>query len=292
MISKSFRSLASVLAMTAACAMVVPAAAAEAPVYVAGQPQVQTGDPGTLGQYRYRRHRHRGVDTGDVVAGVLVVGALAAILGSAESNRRERDRDRYDDRRPQPRYDRRDSDRRDYPRGGYAGSNSDSRGIQSAVDMCLDQVERGSDRADTVDEARRGPDGWYVNGTLRGGSSWQCWIDNDGRIRSVDMGDGGYSQAADGGYYAANAGASGQLSDAAYARARAASRASAEGSYAYDRPAAADAGAQPAYPGGPLPGEEGYGDDWQVDSDLGRRSNADDGRYTTAQAPDFRQRGN
>ncbi|MCB2066219.1 MAG: hypothetical protein KDE15_06210 [Erythrobacter sp.] len=260
--------------------MAVPAMAAEAPVRAPGYAQVQTGDPGVVNQYRYRGYRpyrrHR-VDGGDVVAGVLVFGALAAILSSADNNRRERER--YDDRRPQPRYDQRDYDRRDYDRRDYGGRDSDSRGIQNAVDMCLDQVERGDERAESVDEARRGPDGWYVSGALRGGSGWQCWIDNDGRIRNVDIGRGGYSQAGDGDYYASNAGArgDGQLSDDTYARARAATRAQSDGSYSYDRAPAADGSAQPAYPGGPLPGEEGYGDD--------------DGRYSTAQAPDFRQPG-
>jgi hypothetical protein len=44
-----------------------------------------------------------------------------------------------------------------------------------------------------IEEARRTPDGWRVAGTLRSGDGWSCWIDNDGRIRNVDIGVPGYS---------------------------------------------------------------------------------------------------
>lgn len=273
---------ASAAAMAAALSMVAtPAAAAELPRAANAPVLVQTGDPGVASQYRYgrydrydrygryrhHRHRNRGIDTGDVIAGVVVLGALAAIIGSSRS--RDRDRDRYEERREQVRHDRRDD------------RNYDSRGIENAVDMCIEQVERYSDRVESVHEARRAPDGWHVAGTLDNGSGWDCQIDNNGRVSAVDLGGDGYVTPGDGRYYGSDAapGGGGQLSDAAYASARASTRTAADEPYSnrydtsatYDSPAPAAPSAddpRPAYPGGPLPGEEGYDPDWQVDADL------------------------
>ena len=267
---------ASAAAMAAALSMAAtPAAAAELPRAVQGYAptygQVQPGaveEANQYRRYRHRRHRNRGIDTGDVIAGVVVLGALAAIIGSSRSRDRDRDRDRYEERREQARYDQRDD------------RNYDSRGIENAVDMCIDQVERSDDRVDSVHEARRATDGWRVAGTLADGSGWDCWIDNDGRIRSIDFSGAGYSAAGEGRYSgAASASTAGQLSDAAYANARASTRTAADEPYSqrYETTATYDASApvtpsaddpRPAYPGGPLPGEEGYDPDWQVDGDL------------------------
>lgn len=263
--------LASVAAIAAALSMTAtPAAAAELPRSANTHVQVQTGDPGVASQYgygrydrygRYGRHRHRdrGIDAGDVVAGVVVLGALAAIIGSNRD--RNRDRERYEERRDQVRYDE--------PRDrGY-----DSRGIENAVDMCVAEIERYNDRVESVHEARRAPDGWHVAGTLDNGSGWDCQIDNDGRISDVVMGGNGYVTPGDGRYYGGDASAagSGQLSDAAYANARAATRTASDAdySYRYEETAPSADDPRPAYPGGPLPGEEGYDPDWQVDGDLG-----------------------
>jgi hypothetical protein len=65
--------------------------------------------------------------------------------------------------------------------------------MERAADMCVEQVDRGRDRVADIEEARRTPDGWRVAGTLRSGDGWSCWIDNDGRIRNVDIGVPGYS---------------------------------------------------------------------------------------------------
>lgn len=252
------------MAATPAAALDMPAVAAPADSYV----EVNTGDAGEANQWRrYRRHRHRGVDAGDVIAGVVVVGALAAIIGSASS--RNRNRDRYEHRRERVRYD----DRRDRNRGYQ------SRGIESAVDMCVDQVEYRDNRVENVDRADRSANGWNVTGTLSDGERWSCSIDNAGEVRSIEYGATAYSQAP-----AASSRA--QLSDAAYRNARTTTRTAADEAYSYESTPAsvpADDGPRPAYPGGPLPGEEGYDDNWQVDADL------EDGRYTSAQASDYTQ---
>ncbi len=275
-------SLASVVAISAALSMAAtPAAAADMPAVAvpAGEfLKVNTGEAGEANQYRrYRRHgryrhRDRGIDAGDVVAGVVVLGALAAIIGSSNN----RDRDRRDERRERVRYD----DRRD--------SRYESRGVESAVDMCVDQVEYRDNRVENVDRADRSASGWNVSGTLSDGERWTCFIDNGGEIRSIDYGAGIYSQA--------DAGPTGtQMSDAAYRNARATTRTAADEAYTYDEMPARSAtipaadGQRPAYPGGPLPGEDGYVEDWQSDAEVDDGEWEGDGRYTTAQAPDFQQ---
>ncbi len=135
--------------------------------------------------------RHRGgndrIDAGDVIAGAVVIGGLAAIL-SASSNR---DR-RYGDQNYDPRYDRGD-DRgyeRDY-RGGYqdrydprtdrdyGGYNRDGYGGQwrqygsrQAVQQCVAAAEQRASyngaRADVrqITEVERVRGGYQVRGTV------------------------------------------------------------------------------------------------------------------------------
>ncbi|MFU7529602.1 hypothetical protein [Qipengyuania sp. ASV99] len=211
------------------------------------------------GRRGWRRDR---IDGGDVLAGVLVLGGIAAIASAASNNRRrerdvvvvERQRNtvRYDDRR----YD----DRRANPRA------SNGSGIDSAVSQCLTEIERDV-RVDSVDGARRLAQGWVVSGTLFNGAGFTCQIGNDGRISDIDYG-GGFQGSADGtGVYSSDytsdytsdyasdyASADGQLSDVRYADARAAM-----GANVYRVP---DETGEPlpAYPGGPLPGEAEWSD--------------------------------
>ncbi len=266
-------------ALAAALSMVAaPAAAVDLPYLgaAASAAKVETGAAADQNhhRYRHRRHRDRGVDAGDVIAGVLVLGTIAAIAGAGRN--RDRDRD-YRERDYRDRDYRESDNRRDY----------DSRGLDNAAEMCVEQIERGRDRVEDVSSARRTSDGWRVTGTLTDGAGWNCWIDNDGRIRSVDLGTQDYSYDADAGYpsSAAAAPAGNQWDDNAYARARAGTRTAADSEYAYRAepeytPNAADP--QPAYPGGPIAGEEEYGN----------TPEGGDGRYTTAEAPDFPQPGN
>lgn len=174
---------------------------------------------------------------------------MAAIASAASNSERNRTREVY---REPPVRD------RDYRYNDRRSSGWDRNGgINSAADLCVGQVERGDDRVDTVDEAIRDGSGWRVSGTLNDGSGFTCRLDNEGRIRAIDLGDG----------YAANydaaptAAAQGQLSDEAYRSARASTRTPID-----EKPRFGTASEpQPAYPGGPLPGEEvGEG----VDADL------------------------
>ena len=96
------------------------------------------------------KHRDDKIDAGDVIAGALIIGGLAAVLGSSNNNNRYRDGYRYRDR--------------DYrPRGNP----------QRAIRKCIRAVERDARRAGyrfadvteirDVDRERRG---WEVRGRL------------------------------------------------------------------------------------------------------------------------------
>lgn len=203
-------------------------------------------------RYRgYRRYRRNRIDGGDVLAGVLILGGIAAIASAASNSRNREERRRYEQRRyDNQRYD----NRRINPRA------SDGSGLDNAVSQCLAEIEQDV-RVESVDGASRVASGWIVSGTLFNGSGFSCQIDNNGRISSVDY--SGFSGVGyDGEGYEAGQ-AEGQWSDASYAEARATM-----GTQSYTSsdirpltPPASDAAEgepQPAYPGGPLPGEEGY----------------------------------
>ena len=197
---------------------------------------------------RYRRYRHNRIDGGDVLAGVLILGGIAAIASAASNSNERREREerrRYEERRyEEQRYDNRRTNTR----------ASNGSGLDNAVSQCLAEIEQDV-RVDSVDGASRNASGWTVTGTLFNGSSFACQIDNSGRISNVD-----YSGFSGVGYDAEAA--DGQWSDASYNEARA-SMGEREYVAADIRPLtppssnAADE-PQPAYPGGPLPGEEGY----------------------------------
>ena len=221
--------LAAATAVAAAfCLLGTPVAAVDLPRPAATK--VYDGDAGNAERHR-RWRRGNDIDAGDVVAGVVLLGVIAAIAGAGKNNR-DRDRDRYEQRYPIP-----DEDAGYRTPGQY--ERADSRGIDRAVDMCVGEVERGEDRVGTVDSATRSAEGWHVSGELEGGAPYSCTIGNDGQIGDVFVGDREVAAVSD---------ADGQWDDEAYAKARA------------DQP-------------------------WvePVDGDLG------DGRYETAQAPDFAQ---
>lgn len=239
--ARKFRLFAGSAACFAMLSMsAVPTAALDLPASGSLSTQAYDGDSENADRWR-RRHRDDGIDAGDVIAGVAVLGAIAAIASAAS---RDRDRDyRY---RDDPYRDRRYPEDVRYRTGTWEG-----RGMDNAVGMCVDQVERGRNRVDNVDQATRDSSGWNVSGMLVDGADFACRIDNDGRIRSVDIGTPGAG-------YAGSASSDGQWSDEDYARARAGTRY--EASTEYGVPVEYDYGddPRPAYPGGPLPGEPGY----------------------------------
>lgn len=201
--------------------------------------------------YRGRRGYRRGIRGGDLLAGALVIGGIAAIASAANNNRRrdrdvvvverERTRDRDYDYRPE-------NNRRTTSRSTNSGS-----GIDNAVSMCLNQIEQDI-RVDSVDGASRVGSGWIVTGSLFDGSGFSCQIDNSGRISGIDYGRGnGVSSLSTNQSFAyADGRAEGQLSDDRYANARAEVGGTTRPDLAIDP----NDQRLPAYPGGPLPGEE------------------------------------
>ena len=97
---------------------------------------------------RYDRD-HDGISAGEVIAGAVVIGGLAAILSSANrdrdyryNDRNYRDRDyRYNDSRYRDRDYR--SNNRNYRYNGYDYRGN---GARSAVDMCVRTAERQARR--------------------------------------------------------------------------------------------------------------------------------------------------
>jgi hypothetical protein len=209
--------------------------------------------PGSDSVQEYRRwrrgwrrgYRRRGIRGGDILAGALVIGGIAAIASAASNNRR-RDRDVVVvERRVRDRdYDYRPENRRSTNRSTNSGS-----GIDNAVSMCLNQIEQDI-RVDSVDGASRVGSGWIVTGSLFDGSGFSCQIDNSGQISGIDYGRGGGVSSLDSNQTFARA--EGQLSDDRYANARAEVGGGTRPDLAIDP----NDTRLPAYPGGPLPGEE------------------------------------
>lgn len=148
-------------------------------------PAMARGWGGGWGNYRHH-HRDR-VDAGDIFAGLLIIGGIAAIASAASKSQKEkRERDyRYPDRDyrdDSPNYrDDRDS-RHDRPVGPRSAGE-----IGEAVDRCVSEVERGDRRVEQVDNATRSGEGWRIDGQVSGGRDFTCTLDGDLRIRQVTV---------------------------------------------------------------------------------------------------------
>ena len=126
-------------------------------------------------------HRHNDrIDGGDVLAGILIIGGIAAIASAAS----KASKPQRDYREPEPRY------RDDRPRYGSDDDRPEWRegtGIDSAVNRCIDEVNRGRDRVGEVESVNRDAGGWRVSGSTTSNASFSCTIDRDGRIRNVNV---------------------------------------------------------------------------------------------------------
>ena len=121
--------------------------------------------------------RHDGIDAGDVIAGALVIGGIAAIASAASNDRRYGRGDRYNDGR----YYESDT--------GYYNNGYDSR---QAVDQCVRAAQRdagryGWARVTDVGSIQRVRGGYEVRGRLvveqrgwRGGDRWRGGDDRYG----------------------------------------------------------------------------------------------------------------
>lgn len=108
------------------------------------------------------RDRDRdGIGAGEIIAGAVVLGGLAAILSSGDNDRYDRD-NRYNDR---------NRGRYDDARYGYGYDYGRYGNSRSAVSQCVNSVERGSRRYGRTDVTEvtsidRKRDGYRVKGRV------------------------------------------------------------------------------------------------------------------------------
>lgn len=192
----AFLAALSMTAVPLAAAPMVPAAAAPSPVDAAWN---EAGE--TVHQHRrhgwgrgWNRHRHRDrVDAGDVIAGVLILGGIAAVVDAVKDSRDRRYRDgdwRDRDVRDEDWRDRewrdaewppRKREQRDY----RTAEDRPYSAIDAAAATCTGEVEREA-RVNSVEAVERSGAGWEVRGTLSDGAAFVCQVGADGRVVDVD----------------------------------------------------------------------------------------------------------
>ena len=180
--------------------LATPVAAAERPSAASSRgawadaPMVEDDAMTADWRHGWRYRRHRGIDLGDVLTSVLIIGGIAAVADAARDSERERIERRRDDDRDYDRdgdYQRRDRSEADR----YARTVSAS----EAAESCMDEASRFG-TVDDFDLVRRLGDGWQIEGLMADGTPYSCTIDLDGRVRELGRGsarDEGYSSRED-----------------------------------------------------------------------------------------------
>lgn len=134
----------------------------------------------------HRRHHDDGIDAGDVFAGILILGGIAAIASAASSSKDKKADDEY--RYPEPDY--RGSDYRGADTRGrdwdQSSSRDASRSIDLAVDACTGAAGREGAVADIYGVQRTG-NGYQVSGRLENGDEFACTATGDGRIDELTI---------------------------------------------------------------------------------------------------------
>jgi hypothetical protein len=126
------------------------------------------------------RYDRDGISAGEIIAGAVVIGGLAAILSSGNNDRYDRD-GRYNDRY---------RGRYDDARYGYGYDYNRYGNSRSAVSQCVNAVERGSRRYGRTDVTEvtsidRKREGYRVKGRVIVNDGWRGrW----GRGGSYDRG--------------------------------------------------------------------------------------------------------
>jgi hypothetical protein len=134
-------------------------------------------------------NRDRGIDGGDVLAGILIIGGIAAIASAASNANKNRERSvpqddgyRY---RPEnaPRNDDWRSDGRvqDWQGSGQMAQGGATRGLDQAIDNCATEASRGGE-VDEIYDATRNGSGYRVAGRLRNGDSFSCDVNGQGGV--------------------------------------------------------------------------------------------------------------
>jgi hypothetical protein len=130
----------------------------------------------------YADHRDRdGISAGDVIAGALVIGGIAAVASAASKGNRDYDY-RYDRSRYDDRYDRSGYDNR----YGYGHGYSYRGNPRQAVEQCVHATERSAGRysygrADVTDirEVRNTRYGYEVRGRIAVNGMGRDWRRGD-----------------------------------------------------------------------------------------------------------------
>ena len=148
---------------------------------------------------RHHHHHDNGIDGGDLLAGLLIVGGIAAIVSAASKSDRADRAPAADANGYVPEGYSSDGPGPAYPGGPVPGdpgygvddgeANAPRTGAGSfgiAVDACTGEVEQGGrDQVDTVDKVSRMNGRVAVEGRLADGRAFACSVDEDNRIRSV-----------------------------------------------------------------------------------------------------------
>ena len=132
----------------------------------------------------WKRHRHNdGIDGGDVLVGLLVLGGIAAVAGSIDKSGDQQRERRSSRDYPQRPYDYRGDDwRGEEPRGeDWRGQQpSSSRAMDRAVEACSAEAAR-TGRVDEIYAVDRIEGEWRVRGDYEGGGEFTCTVDPGGR---------------------------------------------------------------------------------------------------------------
>lgn len=137
----------------------------------------------------HRRHHDGGIDAGDVFAGILILGGIAAIASAASSSKDKKAQGDY--RSPEPDYrgpDYRGSDYRSSGSQGWdqAQDRGATRSIDVAVDACANAAAREGEVADIYGVQRTG-NGYQVSGKLDNGDEFACSASSDGQIQGLTV---------------------------------------------------------------------------------------------------------
>ncbi len=140
------------------------------------------GYGGGYGGGGWGHHHDSGIDAGDVIGGLLVIGAIAAIATAASKSNKAKQNGSYGyPDQSNPRYDNRSS------QGSGGGDYGRSNSIDAAVDTCVGEVERGADKVDSVDGVDRDGQGWKIAARTRAGAPFSCTVDGNGQLRRATV---------------------------------------------------------------------------------------------------------
>jgi len=132
----------------------------------------------------WKRHRHNdGIDGGDLLVGLLVLGGVAAVAGAIDKSGDQQRERRSSGDYPQRPYDYRGNDwRGDEPRDDdWRGQQpSSSRAMDRAVEACSAEAAR-TGRVDEIYAVDRIDGEWRVRGDYEGGGEFTCTVDSGGR---------------------------------------------------------------------------------------------------------------